>query len=83
MRAPSSKLSHVQLFPTPWTAALQASLSMEFLKQEYWSGLPFPLQGDLPFPRIELTSQASSALAGKFFTTAQWTAREFPGKYEV
>ena len=76
-------LSHVRLFPTPWTAALQASLSMEFLKQKYWSGLPFPLQRDLPFTGIELTSQASPALAGKFFPTAQWTAREFPGKYEV
>ena len=56
---------------------------MEFLKQKYWSGLPFPLQRDLPFTGIELTSQASPALAGKFFPTAQWTAREFPGKYEV
>ena len=56
---------------------------MEFVKQEHWSGLPFPLQGDLPFPGFELTSQASPALAGKFFTSAQWTARELPGKYEV
>ena len=35
-------LSHVQLFATPWTIACQASLSMEFSRQEYWSGLPFP-----------------------------------------
>ena len=35
-------LSHVQLFVTPWTVAYQAPLSMEFSKQEYWSGVPFP-----------------------------------------
>ena len=35
-------LSHVQLFATPWTAACQASLSMEISRPEYWSGLPFP-----------------------------------------
>ena len=44
---------------------LQAPLSMEFSRQEYWSGLPFPAPGDLPDPGIELTS----ALAGRFFTT--------------
>ena len=35
-------LNRVQLFATPWTAAHQASLSVEFSRQEYWSGLPFP-----------------------------------------
>ena len=34
--------SLVQLFVTPWTIAHQALLSMEFSRQEYWSGLPFP-----------------------------------------
>ena len=34
-------LSRVQLFATPWTVARQASLSVEFPRQEYWSGLPF------------------------------------------
>ena len=34
--------SHVQLFATPWTVAYQALPSMEFSRQEYWSGLPFP-----------------------------------------
>ena len=53
----------------PWTAASQASLSMEFSRQEYWSGLPFPSPGDLPDPRIEPTSLASPALAGGLFTT--------------
>ena len=37
-----SRFSHVRLFLTPWTAACQAPLSMEFSRQEYWSGLPFP-----------------------------------------
>ena len=41
------------LFPTPWTVACQAPLSMEFSRQEYWSGLPFPSPGDLPNPGIE------------------------------
>ena len=67
-------LSHVRLFVTPWTVARQAALSMEFSRQEYWSGLPFPPSGDLPDPRIEVTSLASPALAGGFFTT------ELPGK---
>ena len=39
----SCVLSHVQLFVTPWTVACQAPLSMGFSKQDYWSGLPFPL----------------------------------------
>ena len=39
---------------------------MEFLRQEHWSGLPFPSPGDLPDPRIE---PISPALAGGFFTT--------------
>ena len=37
----------------PWTVARQAPLSMGFLRQEYWSGLPFPSPGDLPDPGIE------------------------------
>ena len=41
-------LSRVQLFATPWTLAHQAPLSMEFYRQEYWSGLPFPSPGHLP-----------------------------------
>ena len=38
--------------------SLQAPLSMGFLKQEYWSGLPFPFPGDLPDPGIEPVSSA-------------------------
>ena len=65
-------LSHVWLFATPWTVACQASLSMGFSRQEYWSGLPFPPPEDLPNPGIEPASPkslASPALAGGFFTT--------------
>ena len=56
-------LSCVQPFVTPWTAARQAPLSMEFSRQEYWSGLPLSSPGDLPEAEIEpgsLTLQADS-----------------------
>ena len=46
-------LSRVRLFVTPWTVVYQASLSMGFSRQEYWSGLPFPSPGDLPDPGME------------------------------
>ena len=49
-------LSRVQLFATPWTVAYQSPQSMEFSRQEYWSGLPFPSPGDLPHPGIETES---------------------------
>jgi len=62
-------LSRVRLFMTPQTVAHQAPRSMEFSRQEYWSGLPFPSSADLPNPGIEPTPPA---LAGGFFTT--WEA---------
>ena len=58
-------LSHVQPYAIPWTVAHQDPLSIEFSRQEYCSGLPFPLPGDLPNPGIKLMSPA---LAGGFFT---------------
>ena len=67
-------LSHVRLFGTPWTVASQAPLSMEFSRQEHWSGLLFPSAKDLCNPGVKFTSLASPALAGRFFTT------EPPGK---
>ena len=70
----AQSLRHVRLFGTIWTVALQAPLSMGFHRQEYWSGLPFPTPEDLPDPGIKPLSPASSALAGRFFTT------EPPGK---
>ena len=54
-------LSHVWFFVTPWTVAHQAPLPMEFSRQEYWSGLPFPSPGDLPNPWIEPGSPALQA----------------------
>ena len=54
-------LGHIWLFATPWTVARQASLSMGFSRQEYWSGLPFPSPGDLPNPGIEARSPALQA----------------------
>ena len=46
-------LSRVRLFATPWIATFQAPLSIGFSRQEYWSGLPFPSLGDLPYPGIQ------------------------------
>ena len=54
-------LSHVRLCVTPWTIAHQAPLSVEFSRQEYWSGLPFPSPGDLPYPGIKPGSAALQA----------------------
>ena len=51
----------VQLFGTPWTATLQAPLSMGFPWQESWSGLPFPTTGDLPDSGIKPESPALQA----------------------
>ena len=51
-------LSRVQLFAIPWTVAYQASPSMGFSRQEYWSGLLFPSPGHLPKPEIESESPA-------------------------
>ena len=54
-------LGRVGFFATPWTVAYQASLSMGFSRQEYWSGLPFPSLGDRPNPGIEPGSPALEA----------------------
>ena len=55
-----------QLCPTPGAVAPKTPLSMEFFRQEYWSGLPFPPPGNLPNPGIK---SVSPALEGGFFTT--------------
>ena len=67
-------LCHVRLFGTLWIVARQAPLSMEFSRQEYWSGLPFPSPGDLPEPGIVPGSPALQADSLPF---------EPPGKYLV
>ena len=71
-------VSHsVQLFATPWTVAHQAPLSMEFSRQEYWSGLP------CPSPRRSSRSRdwtQVSRIAGRFFTIF---TREAPNMHSV
>ena len=54
-------LSCIRLFATLWTVARQASPSMGFCQQEYWSGLPFPSPGDLSDPAVEPASPALQA----------------------
>ena len=61
-------LSCVQVFEATWIVVCQVPLSMEFSRQEYWSGLPFAIPGDLPDPGFKPMSPASPELAGGFFT---------------
>ena len=58
---PVKLLSRVWLFAIPWTVAYQAPPSMEFSRQEYWSGLPFLSPGDLPDPGINPRSPTLQA----------------------
>ena len=67
-------LSHIQLFDTLWTVAYHAPPSMEFSRQEYRSGLPFPSPGDLLDPALELWSSALQA---------DTLPSEPPGKHDV
>ena len=68
-------LSRLRLFVAPWTVACQPPLPMDFSRQEYWSGVPFPASEDLPEPGIKTTSLGSPALSGGFFTgSATWGA---------
>ena len=72
---PVKLLSHVRLFAIPWTVAYQSPPPMEFSRQEYWSGLPFPTPGDLPDPEMEPRSPTLQAdalspeLPGKQFSS--------------
>ena len=50
----AQSFSHVQLFATSWTITHQAPLSIGFFRLEYWSGLPFPSPGALPYQRLNL-----------------------------
>ena len=61
----------------PLTVAHQAPLSLEFSRQEYWSGLPFCTPGQLPNPGIENVCVASPALAGGFFTKRHYVKKHF------
>ena len=61
-------LSCVWLFAILWTVDCQAPLPMEFSRQEYWSGVPFPSPGDLPDPGIESAPLTFPTPAGRLFT---------------
>ena len=68
-------LSHIRLLATPWTVARQAPLSMEFSRQEYWSGSP------IPFSRGSSQSKDQtqvSCIAGRFFTVLATRETPFP-----
>ena len=66
-------LSCVQLFEAPWTVACQTPPPMEFSRQEYWSGLPFPSPGDLPNPGMEMEPRSPALQANSL-------PAELPGK---
>ena len=69
-------------FPTPWTVVCQAPLSMEFPMQECWSGLPFPLPGDVLIPGREPMSPHIVHCRQILYHRATWKAcysiQEFP-----
>ena len=62
-------------FATPQSVARQTPLSMEFPRQEYWSGFPFPPLGDLPDQGIEPEFLVSLAVVGGILTSSiTWEA---------
>ena len=70
-------LSLVQLFETLWDVARQAPLSMEFARQEYWSGLPLLTSGESSSPGTELPFPVYPALADRvLYHLAIWEALE-------
>ena len=71
-----SRFSHVWLFASPSAVAHQASLSMGFSRQQYWSGWPCLPPGDHPNPRIKPACTMSPALAGGFlvYFSTKWDA---------
>ena len=76
-----SHFSHVRLFMTPWTVALQSPLPMGFSRQEYWSELPFPPPGDLPDAGVEPVSPAAPYCRWILY---HWATREaLHGEREV
>ena len=78
-----SRFSCVQLLVILWTAAPQPPLSMEFSRQEYWSGSPCPPPGDFPYPGTEPMSLMFPALAGRFFTTSTNWEAPFNGQLHI
>ena len=66
--------THVQFFATPQTVASKALLSVEFSRQEYWSGLSFPPPGDLPDPGIKPVSHISCTGRRILYPITTWEA---------
>ena len=74
-----SHSSHVWVCATIWTIAHQASLSMEFPRQEYWRGLPCPPPGDPPNPGIKLMFLISPVFAGGLGSPSSKVSVQFSG----
>ena len=72
-------LSHVQLIVTPWTVACQTPPSMEFSRQEYWSGLPFATPGNLPDPGID----PASCIGRRILSTWEAPVHHIQSPYRV
>ena len=73
-----SHFSGVLFFATLWTVAHQVPLSLEFPKQEYWSGLPCPPPGNLPHPGIQSGSPAFSCISRWIlYQGATWEPKNF------
>ena len=85
-------LSCVQLFEAPWSLACQAPLSMEFSRQEYWNGWPFPSPGDLPNTGTKPITRDAQCLTGVVIShsprsglrwTRQMTNIPFPSRISL
>ena len=70
-------LSHAQLSVTLWIVAHQAPLSMEFSRQEYWSGLPFAAPGESTQPRDQTQLSWVSCITRRFFIREAQQRLEF------
>ena len=69
--------AHCWCLPPAWVAH-QSPLSMQFSRQEYWSGVHGPPPGVLPNPGMELTFLRSPTLAGRFFPTSATCKAHIP-----
>ena len=78
-----SRFSRVWPCANPWTVARQGPLSKGFSRQEYWSGLPCPPPGDLPYPGIEPTASPVSSLSQVdfFYHWTTWEQADVNGSY--
>ena len=78
-------LSHVRLFPTPWSAAYQAPPSMGFSRQEYWSGVPSPspILGIYPYKTVIRKDTCIPIFIAALFTIVKkWKQSKYPSAYE-